>query len=521
MTVLSDASIQKLIDDGKLVIDPLDKFLIDTTSVDIRIGNKFYDIKKMDITYDPVIDFNISEYLEEKQISDHIMLKPGEFKIVETLERFKIPKDLVGTIIQRQSGSITGIRISGVIHPGSEGHQKLYIKNEGPWNIIIRPGCILCQIIFSKTEEPALKTYIDENVKVILRKRDQVNAMEQNVRNREKEVNKSVQDVKKISASLVKKIAELDDEKSQIETMKNSLKSKTDDIDNEYDKVDIIKKELEEEKAELDRLKEELAKKEKELKLERKKLEKFKSTMDRHGKTPTRRPSISSKFIMLEETFKNLPYSPITVYGYKVSRPENFCYSFIRQGLMKFSTDQCIIFLDSTTPQEAHNYMARICENIDIYERKQNISYVRLSTDVNTETQTSTDQSSYLIENINFDSLKQFMFDKIDQGKSMRFVLPLNRLYKRIKKDDFLNFIDELCEKVRKKDVMIFLIADPKLKRDYEIDKYTNVTLDLDKNKKRVNVTGIDVSSSSDSESIIKYRIERGIFTIIRYQKTL
>jgi hypothetical protein len=165
--------------------------------------------------------------------------------------------------------------------------------------------------------------------------------------------------------------------------------------------------------------------------------------------------------------------------------------------------------------------MARICENIDIYERKQNISYVRLSTDVNTETQTSTDQSSYLIENINFDSLKQFMFDKIDQGKSMRFVLPLNRLYKRIKKDDFLNFIDELCEKVRKKDVMIFLIADPKLKRDYEIDKYTNVTLDLDKNKKRVNVTGIDVSSSSDSESIIKYRIERGIFTIIRYQKTL
>jgi deoxycytidine triphosphate deaminase len=242
-----------LLKEGKLKIEPLDPDLVDTTSVDIRIGNKYYEIKEKNFVFDLANDFEVDEYLIERHITDQLVLKPGDIKIVETLEQFELPDDLIGTIIQRHAVSITGVVVSGILHPGTKGHQKLNIRNEGAFDIILRPGGILCQIIFSKTEEGSSKTYMEKSVKVMMRRLDQVKAQEEQVKDKEEDIKNQLQGVYTLMGNLDKKNNEIIEENNRIAQLNRDIKRMKGDIETEYTRLESLKTELAEKEDVLSR----------------------------------------------------------------------------------------------------------------------------------------------------------------------------------------------------------------------------------------------------------------------------
>jgi dCTP deaminase len=588
MTVLSDVTIKKLIDEGKLKIDPYDPFLVDTTSVDIRIGNRYYEMKQEDIVFDPAIDFDITEFLIEKPLKDQLMLRPGEVKIVETLEKFEIPDDLVGTIIQRHTGSLTGIAVSGIIHPGSSGHQMLTIRNTGPWNIILRPGSILCQIIFSRTEAPASRVYMEKKMKILLRKLDQVKAQEQQVKEKEDEIKEQLQEIYRLMSHIEEKGEEIDKENQMLDDMSRELDMKKQVVEREKEKLsdleqflftrkeeieqdkealradfekklskletkeresleqiqkeeaelkayeaelvnkesafDQEKDEFEMEKVLYEKKNEELKQYELELASEKHKLDELKRLYELERE----RGDINDDYIDIKlrpfnDVFTNLTYSPVTVYGYGVSTPEWLCYTLIRAGLKKDERDTCVVVVDDEgTPADAHEYLLRIIPELEVYEKNKDIYYVQLYDEHDKEEKFG-DEVPYHVENVSFENIEKFLREFIEPGKKMRIVLPVDRLYKKKKHDreQFLSFLEDLCEECQKESVMLFLVADPKLKYDPGVDKYTYITLEMDKDHKILNVLGMVVPSTRGTRPIVKYRIEDGMFTIQKFHKTL
>jgi deoxycytidine triphosphate deaminase len=96
-SVLSDATIRELIENGRIVIDPFDPSMIQPASVDIRLGNSFrvfhnHRIQSIDLG-DPPRD--LTEHVEIDNGEGTFVIHPGEFVLGTTQEWVEIPDDVV------------------------------------------------------------------------------------------------------------------------------------------------------------------------------------------------------------------------------------------------------------------------------------------------------------------------------------------------------------------------------------------------------------------------------------------
>jgi dCTP deaminase len=161
--VLSDRTIGRLIDEGRIEIDPYDAALLQPSSLDVRVDRYFRVFRNNRY---PHIDVKREQedLTEQVEIDDEqpFILHPGEFVLGSTLERVRLPDDLVARLEGKSSLGRLGLLIhstAGFIDPGFDGHVTLELSNVANLPITIYYGMKIGQLSFVQLSEPAATPY--------------------------------------------------------------------------------------------------------------------------------------------------------------------------------------------------------------------------------------------------------------------------------------------------------------------------------------------------------------------------
>ena len=161
--VLSDAAIRRLIEAGRIVVDPYDADLMQPSSLDVRVDRLFRVFRNSRY---PFIDVKQEQEdlteLVEVEGDEAFILHPGEFVLGSTLERVRLPDDLVARLEGKSSLGRLGLLIhstAGFIDPGWDGHVTLELSNVANLPITIYPGMKIGQLSFVQLSEPAAAPY--------------------------------------------------------------------------------------------------------------------------------------------------------------------------------------------------------------------------------------------------------------------------------------------------------------------------------------------------------------------------
>ena len=161
--VLSDRTIQRLLAEGRIEIDPYDEELLQPSSVDVRVDRYF---RVFHNNRYPFIDVreeqeDLTELVEITEDRAFI-LHPGEFVLGSTLERIRLPDDLVARLDGKSSLGRLGLLIhstAGFVDPGWNGHVTLELSNVANLPVTIYPGMKIGQISFVQLSEAAETPY--------------------------------------------------------------------------------------------------------------------------------------------------------------------------------------------------------------------------------------------------------------------------------------------------------------------------------------------------------------------------
>jgi dCTP deaminase len=161
--VLSDRTIARFLAEGRIEIDPYDESLLQPSSVDVRVDRYF---RVFHNNRYPFIDVreeqeDLTELVQVEEDTPFI-LHPGEFVLGSTLERVRLPDDLVARLEGKSSLGRLGLLIhstAGFIDPGWDGHVTLELSNVANLPITIYPSMKIGQISFMQMTEPATTPY--------------------------------------------------------------------------------------------------------------------------------------------------------------------------------------------------------------------------------------------------------------------------------------------------------------------------------------------------------------------------
>lgn len=161
--ILSDRDIKQAIRDGRIGIDPFDKGDVQPSSVDLHVDRffrvfhnaryAFIDVKQ------PMED--LTEMVEVKD-DEPFILHPGEFVLGSTLERVRLPEDLVASLEGKSSLGRLGLLIhstAGWLDPGFDGHLTLELSNVANLPITIYPDMKIGQVSFYQLSSEAEHPY--------------------------------------------------------------------------------------------------------------------------------------------------------------------------------------------------------------------------------------------------------------------------------------------------------------------------------------------------------------------------
>jgi dCTP deaminase len=161
--VLSDRTIARCLEEGRIEIDPYDDSLLQPSSVDVRVDRYFRVFHNNRYPYIDVREQqeDLTELVEVENGTPFI-LHPGEFVLGSTLERIRLPDDLVARLEGKSSLGRLGLLIhstAGFIDPGWDGHVTLELSNVANLPITIYPEMKIGQLSFVQMAEPTDHPY--------------------------------------------------------------------------------------------------------------------------------------------------------------------------------------------------------------------------------------------------------------------------------------------------------------------------------------------------------------------------
>ena len=154
--IIPDHEIRKLLETGKLIVDPIGDpdIQIQSAGIDLRLGNEF---RVFRITSTPYIDTKKKneDYTEKMVLEDSkpFIIHPGEFVLGSIKEYIKIPADIMGSVDGKSSLGRLGIAIhatSASINPGWEGRFVLEISNMGRMPVALYPNMRIAKLVLHK-----------------------------------------------------------------------------------------------------------------------------------------------------------------------------------------------------------------------------------------------------------------------------------------------------------------------------------------------------------------------------------
>ena len=155
--ILSDKTINKMLNEKSLVINPLTKEQIQPASVDIKLGNTF---SVVDDTPTGII--TLDNQIKYKSITaDTYLLLPGQFVLATTMEYFELPNNLTAFVEGRSSLGRMGLFIqnAGWVDPGFKGEITLELFNANRCAIELKTGRRIGQLVFAEMDDYALNPY--------------------------------------------------------------------------------------------------------------------------------------------------------------------------------------------------------------------------------------------------------------------------------------------------------------------------------------------------------------------------
>jgi dCTP deaminase len=162
-SVLSDGTIRRLVEEGRIAIEPWDERLVQPASVDLRLGDSFrvfhnHRVTAIDLREPPR---NLTEEVRIEE-GEPFAIHPGEFVLGNTLERVAIPEDVVARIEGKSSIGRLGLIVhatAGFVDPGFQGTLTLEITNLTRVPIKLYAGLPIAQLSFMALDQPAERPY--------------------------------------------------------------------------------------------------------------------------------------------------------------------------------------------------------------------------------------------------------------------------------------------------------------------------------------------------------------------------
>lgn len=161
--MLSDRSLRKALEAGTIEVDPLGDNAIQPSSIDLRLAAQFRIFRNhtrgiIDVKED------LSDLTELLEMPDDqpFILHPGEFVLGSTLERVKVPNDLVARIEGKSSLGRLGLLIhstAGFVDAGWNGQLTLELSNVASLPITLYPNMKIGQMSFMQMTTPADNPY--------------------------------------------------------------------------------------------------------------------------------------------------------------------------------------------------------------------------------------------------------------------------------------------------------------------------------------------------------------------------
>ena len=155
--ILSDKTIQKMLEEKTLRISPLEPEQIQPASVDVRLGDTFSSVEDSSTG---IID--LEHEIKYKTIkTDTYVLLPGQFVLATTKEYFVLPDDLTAFVEGRSSLGRMGLFIqnAGWVDPGFRGEITLELYNANRCAIELKAGRRVGQLVFAKMDQAAKNPY--------------------------------------------------------------------------------------------------------------------------------------------------------------------------------------------------------------------------------------------------------------------------------------------------------------------------------------------------------------------------
>ena len=161
--VLSDGTIRRLVEEGRVKISPWDPGMVQPASIDLRLGDSFrvfhnHRVTAIDLREPPR---NLTEEIVVPE-GEPFAIHPGEFVLGATLERVELPDDVVARIEGKSSLGRLGLIVhatAGFVDPGFAGTLTLEITNLTRIPIILWPGKPIAQLSFMALDRPAERPY--------------------------------------------------------------------------------------------------------------------------------------------------------------------------------------------------------------------------------------------------------------------------------------------------------------------------------------------------------------------------
>lgn len=162
--ILSDRDIRAALASGHLGIEPLADAdaQIQPCSVDLRLSDAFFDLdtKPGRLVLDPRDSGSQRGY--QFKCSGSLVLDPGEFVLGSTIERVRVPHDLLARVEGCSTFGRLGVLVhitAGFVDPGFAGEITLELKNVGPLPVALWPGDKICQIAFQTLTSAVERPY--------------------------------------------------------------------------------------------------------------------------------------------------------------------------------------------------------------------------------------------------------------------------------------------------------------------------------------------------------------------------
>jgi len=163
--ILSDRDLRERLAQGDLVVAPLadPDLQIQPASIDLRLDSSFvvFCASRLACIDPRDIPPDATERIEVTA-GEPFVLHPGDFVLANTIERVRIPSDLVARVEGRSSLGRLAIVVhatAGFIDPGFEGQITLELSNLGRTAVKLYPGMRISQIVLQEMKSAAERPY--------------------------------------------------------------------------------------------------------------------------------------------------------------------------------------------------------------------------------------------------------------------------------------------------------------------------------------------------------------------------